>query len=189
MKNVLFTVLNFVCFSNLLWSQNAYLNKQDRTFFSNEIFASCNGFWYLEAYSLGLGYERTIYKLKNKKKDYLTLQNDLQFFIFRNEALSIENTLLNSVVKYNRLNKYSIYSFGVGDALTYKSYFNPLLYGGYKYYIKRHKLTIGIYAEVFYDWQNTQKDTIPHYLSPYGANSTRSNTWNFWGGITIGKYF
>ena len=176
-------------FSVKILSQNQYLSKKDRSFFSNEIFVSGNGFWNLEVLELGVGYERTIFRLKNKKTDYFSWQNEAMFEVPEISNFSFRSGILQSIFKYNHLNKFSIYSAGVGGAVIRTSYFNPLVYAGYKYYVKRSKITIGIYGELIYDWRNHQQDTANHIIPYGGAPPYKATIWNWWGGITIGKYF
>ena len=79
-----------------LLSQNRYLNKQDRSFFSNEIFISGNGFWNFDIIEFGLGYERTIFRLKNKKTDYFSWQNEAMFEVSEITNFSLQPALMLS---------------------------------------------------------------------------------------------
>ncbi len=185
MKNILGTIV-VIFFSYGIDAQNAYLNKQDRAFFSNEIFVSGSGFWDSDNSRIGIGYERTVFRFKNRKNDYISWQNELQFLENAFSDRRFYNTVSESIIKYNRLDKFSVFSFGAGGVLYRQIYFNPVLRGEYKYFVKKSKLTIAIYGEMGFDLRNHQNDTlqITGTIRPLPPNVV-----NWWGGITIGKYF
>ena len=65
-------------------------------------------------------------------------------------------------------------------------YFYPTLYGGYKYFVKRPRIIIGFYGKVLYD----TRDYVKNPLGIMGIFTPPiPSPWNWWGGITIGKYF
>ena len=183
-------LISILFFSVKILSQNQYLSKKDRSFFSNEIFFSGTKWFDPEYYNIGIGYERTVFRLKGNKKDYLSWQNELMYALPNRQHSRFQYSIIQSLFKFNRLDKYSIYSLGVGGASIHDSqYFNSVLFAGYKYFIKRSKVTIALNCQFGYQWRGQISDTTVRFVTGSFLPTLNETNWHFWGGITIGKYF
>ena len=170
--------------------------KKWRSDKKNEISIHWFSMWNNDYLSYGIGYERTIFKHKNRYNSYISWQNSFfvasDYFLKTFPSFSSSTNHALSIVKYNFGYK-QILSAGAGLIMNGKKfYLNPTGVITYKYDISKIKTTIGLQYQVsLYNsipLSQLNFTPIPTSLGGYTKQSfSISENWS--GGISIGRYF
>jgi hypothetical protein len=171
-------------------------NKSWRSDKKNEISLYFHSLWNNDAYSWGLGYERTIYQYKNNKNSFLSIhssvfirsdnfnENFSEFISSRNQA----QVFIKYSVGYKK-----IFSMGLGTVIVGERFYpNPTALLAYKYDLPKAKATLGLQFQLSLNSRvppaKLKSPPLPTSVAGYNK-SPRDILRNWCGGISIGKYF
>ena len=181
------------------WSVSLWLTAQTkarRREKKNEIEWHFNRMWSNSFYSVGVGYERTIYRTKNKRNGFFSSQTSYMVATenFREHLTRFSSTYnqIQTFIKYS-FGYQKILSFGLGTVIVDERFrLNPTALVAYKYDISKIRTTVSM------QFLLSQHDRIPPIKSngPFIPTSIGGKTqysftifrhWSF--GVSIGKYF